>query len=206
MKTTATALLWSACWLGQGGQQSIRRDSTLHQAVDSTLTRVVDVTHDARPDTIILRVQGESLAHPLRWMLEIHSNAQIIFRHVSVDSAIDVNFGDSNFSPGRDRQQAKELYYFSTLLRRLVEPEHIQPNRYSMFNPAAPNGPYKDVPVELRKIGVNDARLIAAAVEGVVARLKAGAMILNVPISPAQNDFPRIYVPEVGRFVIFHKW
>jgi len=61
-------------------------------------------------------------------------------------------------------------------------------------------------PRELREIGITDEARISSIVDGIADRLRKGALILAVPVSPARSEYPRIFVPEVGQFVVFYNW
>ncbi len=53
------------------------------QSVDSTIVVRVDITDDGLLDSLIVRVEGESMERPLHWSLEIKSEGRVVYRHSS---------------------------------------------------------------------------------------------------------------------------
>ena len=168
--------------------------------VDSTIVVLIDITDDGLLDSLIVRVEGESMERPLHWSVEIKSEGRAIYRHSSdraTDTWLDEHFGEPGWGD-------KASFYFSTLPGRLAERVQLT-DRNTMFQRDAPNGIYALIPQELKKRGVSDQSEIDAVIAGIIERLKTGTVVLSIPISPLQDRAPMIYVPEIGEFLTFYK-
>jgi hypothetical protein len=189
---------------GETGAQAAFSSSS---PVDSVMVVLADLTGDEAPDTVRIHVQGESLLHPFRWSVEVRHGGGVLFRHEADDSSFDELFGDLGFAGNSgSREEDKLHYYFSRLPEMMVQPlqwdEESSPLRSRDYS----GGPFEVVPRELREMGITDEARISAIVDGIVDRLRRGTLILVVPISPVQSEYPRIFVPEIQQFVDFYRW
>jgi hypothetical protein len=175
--------------------------------VDSVMVALADLTGDGVADTVRIHVQGESLLHPFRWSVEVRHGGTVLFRHEAEDSAFDGFFGDPGFAgDSGSREEDKLHYYFSQLPERMVQPLQWDQDASPLRSRDYPGGPFEVVPRELREMGITDEARISSIVDGIADRLRKGALILAVPVSPAQSEYPRIFVPEIGQFVVFYNW
>lgn len=60
--------------------------------IDRTIIRRVDLTHDAKPEKIVLHVTGNNIRSPFIWTIEIYSHGKRIFYKKRDDSILDANF------------------------------------------------------------------------------------------------------------------
>ena len=190
------------------GQLTAQAIINVNAKVDYILTRSCDITGDGQEDQIILRIQGQDFMHPFTWRLEIRSGETSIFRHQSNDTWLDENFNDKGyvFADCDGYVECKQKYYFEMLLDGLISTEKLsQENR--VFDRTSA----RSIHVVAREYLSNVCRVpedkTAEIVQKMIERLKSGkAVVLNVPISPVQNQFPRMYVEEVGQFVPIYEW
>lgn len=178
-----------------------------HSPVDSVMFVLADLTGNGMMDTVRLQVRSEDLSQPFHWSLEVRADGDVLFRHEADDSAFDRFFGHPGFAGNSgDRETDKLHYYFSRLPERVVQPLQWDEERSPLRSRDYPGGPFEVLPGELRALGITDEARISAIVDAVVARLKKGVQILSVPASPVLDEYPRIFVPEIGRFVTFYHW
>jgi hypothetical protein len=168
---------------------------------------LADLTGDGVADTVRIHVQGESLLHPFRWSVEVRHGGVVVFRHEADDSAFEGFFGDPGFAgESGSREEDKLHYYFSRLPEMMVQPLQWDEDTSPLQSRDYSGGPFEVVPRELREMGITDEARISSMVDGIVNRLEKGTLILVVPISPAETEYPRIFVPDIGQFVVFYNW
>ncbi|MCH8287386.1 hypothetical protein IIB79_12830 [candidate division KSB1 bacterium] len=172
--------------------------------VDTTFVQIVDVTFDGKPDSVILTIEGESLMHPFVWSLKVRSAGKTIFQHIKDDTRIDKFFDKpgSVIEKHKTYLDSKRYYYFEFMPSNLIDERRFP----AAVNRRARNGVYyiaKENLTNNHQVSDQEADVI---VETMAERLRSGTFILSVPISAVQSQFPRIYVPEVGAFVVFYQW
>ena len=172
--------------------------------VDTTFVQIVDVTFDGKPDSVILTIEGESLMHPFVWSLKVRSAGKTIFQHIKDDTRIDKFFDNpgSVIEKHKTYLDSKRYYYFEFMPSNLIDERRFP----AAVNRRARNGVYyiaKENLTNNHQVSDQEADVI---VETMAERLRSGTFILSVPISAVQSQFPRIYVPEVGAFVVFYQW
>ena len=178
--------------------------------IDSIFTIIDDLTGDGEADSLKLRVIGSSMESPFEWTARIWVRGELAFEHEAVDSLTDALFGDTesraeSYGLTGVREQDKTWYYLEELPRRLIDKAQFQATS-AIFDANSPAGVSRTLSRELGERGLRDEQVLRGIIERAEERLKAGTVLLSIPRSPFQSEFPRIYVEEVGEFVPVFVW
>jgi hypothetical protein len=176
--------------------------------VDQTIVKHLDVTGDGIADDLVLHIKGESWNKPLKWSLTIISKGKNIFEHKSDDTWLDNFFNDRGYvnKPCSTYLECKKQYYLHDLLDDLVVKTDLSQNMYA-FDKSNKESIHFVAKKELMttfKLSESEA---IKTIDWMIIKLKTGNRpVLYVPISPVQNEFPRMYVDRVGSFVTIYNW
>jgi hypothetical protein len=172
-----------------------------------TIFRNTDVTGDGIPEEIILRIYGYSWNEPIKWTLTIKAGNSIIFQHDSDDTWLDPFFADKGYVLDCDDYlSCKQKYYKNNLLDGLVVVTDLSPNEHAFDEDNSGS-----IQVVARKELINKYHIpddqASQIIESMISRLKnRKAQVLYVPISPVQNNFPIMYIPEIKGFITVYEW
>ncbi len=167
--------------------------------IDTTLTRILDVTADGKPDTIFLHLKARNLASPFTWTLWIDSLGKLIYSWREDDTNIEILFHDVQYvSHCASYLDCKRVWYFHDILSELVISNY---SLEGVLDRSQSNTLYALGGAYLRSCGV-DAHKTEAILSGIERRLRDGtAVVLSVPTAPEGREPPMVYAPEVGLFV-----
>ena len=156
-----------------------------------------------------MNLRGESWQKPFKWTLTIKAKGKVILKHQSDDTWLDTYFADKDYVLDcADYLSCKKKYYEEDILRRLVVIDDDLYRNEHVFDKNNPGSIQIVVRKELiEKYRVSESRA-SQIVKSMIRRLRSGKSlpILYVPISAVQNNYPIMYVPEIGGFVRVYDW
>lgn len=168
-------------------------------AVDTVLTREVDVDGDGRADSVRLHLTAQRFDQPFTHTLTIISNGRPILERTATDDW-DEDFADTSFTaPCSGYERCKREWYFRDYLETVIQaPPQLGEG---VFDRTA-GGNIHIVAVEhlTRQCGAarEDAQL---AVDSAVVRLKAGRLpVVFDNMVPVELGTPTAWFPEFGCF------
>jgi len=177
------------------------------EKIDDVLREEVDLTGHGLNGSITLHLQADDVMHPFKWTLEISCKGKLVFRHVSDDEWLDKFFADSGYVGNCEGYlDCKKRYYYHNILRYLFVKTDLEasPHAFSKSNLGSIHTVARNYLKDVQ--GLSD-KAIDELVQKMIKRIGSGqAPILYVPISPVQNNFPRMYVEEIGLFVPVYEW
>lgn len=179
-----------------------------NEKVDDVLTKDIDVTGDGVPDQIRLHIKGKSFKHPFLWTLVIFSGVKKIFEYKSDDTWLDAFFNDEGYinEECRGYLECKRQYYYHDILDRLVIITDLSVNPHSLEESNSGSIHYVARKHLKEKFNVTDDEA-TKIIQGMIDKIKSGKTpLLYVPISAVQDNFPMMYVKEVGQFVRVYEW
>lgn len=168
--------------------------------INTQLSRSADVTGDKVPETITLRLKAANYQSPFLWTLTIDSGDTTIFERDSDDTDIDPMFDDRETLPlCPDYATCKQQYYYREILDNLI----VQGYDPELFLDREDG---KSMYYAARDYLRDCCNLTASAAEkilrGIESRLRARtAIVISVPVSPAQPGPPLVWAPEAREFV-----
>lgn len=170
-------------------------------AIDTTLTRILDVTADGKADTIFLHLKARNLGSPFSWALWINSDGRLIYSWREDDTRIDTLFHDEGYVANcRGYLDCKRNFYFHDILSDFV----VSPSMYNLegiLDRSRSNTLYALGKTYLQWCGIGD-REAETILSGMEQRLRNGtAVVLAVPATPQTPEPPMVFAPEIGRFV-----
>jgi hypothetical protein len=175
--------------------------------IDQKLIRKVDVTGDGKPDKIVLHLTAKNIKAPFKWTLSIISEGKQIYTYSSDDTSINNNFEDAKYTLGCDDYlSCKKKYYYHSLLDHLVLTGN---KRYSLEGILDKNQSYTLYGLGRKQLK-ECCNITGAQADAILGRIEAkfrtGKVVaLVVPKSPVHVNPPLVFVPEVGRFIIFYQ-
>lgn len=179
-----------------------------NDTIDQTITKNFDVTGDGIDDDIVLNITGESWHKPITWTLTIVSGGKTIFEHKSYDKWLDENFNDKGYVDNTCTSylECKKQYYLDNLLKHLIVTTDLSPNIHA-YDRSNTGSIYTVAKKELmEKYSLSETNAMKT-IEWMIKKLKTKKTpVLYVPISPVQNEFPRMFVDRVGKFVTIYEW
>jgi hypothetical protein len=175
--------------------------------VDQRIEKHIDVTGDGIDDDIVLHIKGESWNKPFKWILTISSKGKKIFEHKSDDTWLDAFFNDKGYvnDTCASYLECKKQYYSNDLMKYLIVKTDLSPNihAYDKSNSGSIHIVAKKELLGKFHLSKPD---VIETIDWMIEKLKKKTLVLNVPISPVQSEFPRMYVDRVGTFVTIYKW
>lgn len=162
-------------------------------AINSTITKELDLTHDGRPDKVIFSCTGKSISDPVAWSIRIVSDGKTIYSETGDDAKTDQCFKDEGYvSDCTGYEACKYKWYTEDLLDLFVaklSPEYDRP------------APFRKLESSLVRHKTD--RKEAAAI---VAKLRKGikegkAYGINKDPSPVTYGPIAVWVPRLNRFV-----
>jgi len=164
------------------------------------IVREIDVTGDARPDRVTLRIRGRDFSAPLSWNFMISVDGQeVLNRTVEITPEQDTVFHHKEMFVGCDSYEScKRKFYFTDL------PNNIVARNYDMsiFDRKDPIGLYRVGPEALRRccgLQGEAADSILAAIE---RRFREGkGVAISIPPSIVISPILEAFSPELHRFI-----
>jgi hypothetical protein len=178
--------------------------------VERTIERTIDVTGDGVPDRIVLKISADTWQTPIKWSLSILSKGKVVYSYFSDDTWLDKFFNDRDFmnKTCTGYLDCKKKYYLTDLMKGVAEIDFRPPDPDSRFFDKVRAGSiYNTAGKELiEKYHFTESEAFQT-VDLMVSKIKAGkAILINIPVSPVQVQFPRMYCDKVGAFLVIYEW
>ncbi len=174
--------------------------------IDTTIVLSQDLTFDGQPEEILIHVKGDSQVSPFTWSAKIRSDDNTIFLYLKNDLTSNDQFFRYDYVDQESKTyiEAKRRYYYKFIPEWIIKyAKFTYPS--SVVDRNAGFGAYHTVLDQLvNTYGMESekAEVIADRVEN---RLKTGAYFLSIPDGTFVGPSPRIYVEEVGAFLVFYR-
>jgi hypothetical protein len=181
-----------------------RGDSnTVAPAVDTVLTREVDVDGDGTPDSVRLHLTAQRFDQPFTHALTIVSNGRAILERSTTDDW-DQDFADTSFTaPCAGYDRCKREWYFTEYLNTVIQAP-AQLGEGAFVRSVGGNIYDVAVPHLTRQCGATHDEAVTA-VDSAVVRLKSGRVpIVFDNVVPVQLGTPTAWFPEFGCFAPVH--
>jgi len=170
--------------------------------VDSTIIMHQDMTFDGKPEKIFINVRGESQINPFTWSVNIVDGEKTIFSYRANTQWNDRNFYHKDYFRGaKSYIDSKRKYYFEYIPEKIIR---FDAYSNSVVSKNAPNGAYLLIIDQLVKLYNMDREKAKEIAERTLDRLKAGAYYIAIPMGNQSSPHPKIYIEEVGTFLIFY--
>ena len=168
-------------------------------AVDTVLTREVDVDGDGQADSVRLRLTAQRFDQPFTHALTIIAGGRTILER-SVTDDWDEDFRDSSFTePCVGYERCKREWYFEDYLATVVQaPAELGEGA---FDRTVGGNIYANaIPHLMRHCGATR-EAAEVAVDSAVMRMKSGRIpIVFDQVVPARQGIPTAWFPEFGCF------
>jgi hypothetical protein len=174
----------------------------MNHKVDQAFQRNVGVTNDGRKELAVLCLHGKDFMHPFTWDLEIRSQGKVLYKHASNDAWLDPSFHEDDYVNNcRGYVDCKKKYYYSILGNITEQTDFFSRNR-PLFDSSRPLSVHATIKKYLKERYKVSGAKADKIVKRVVDQLLSGpVVVVNVPVSPVQNEAPLLYVKEVNGFI-----
>lgn len=182
--------------------------SQTKENIDKKIEKHMDVTGDGIDDDIILRIKGKSWNKPFKWSLTIVSKGKTIFEHKSDDTWLDAFFSDKGYvnDTCASYLECKKQYYLNDLINNLIVKTDLSPNIHAYDKNNSGSIHFIAKKELMDKFHLSESEAIKT-IDWMIEKLKTKETpVLYVPISPVQNNFPRMFVNRVSKFVTIYEW
>ena len=175
------------------------KSDDVQPAVDTVLTREVDVDGDGEADSVRLRLTAQRIDQPFTHKLTILSKGEVILERSATDEW-DADFADSSFTaPCTGYERCKRSWYFEQYLATIVQAPSILGD--GILDRAVPGNIYETATGHLTRHCGATREAAETAVDSAVARIKAGRLaIVFDHAAPVQTGTPTVWFPEFRCF------
>lgn len=180
-------------------------DAFENEGVNKQFKFGVDLEANGQIDDVTLRISGSSINSPLTWLLTVtRKNGQTIFSTKRDDQWLDTFFGEKGYVDNcSDYEACKKRYYFELL------PQKIKMSLAKSTQPVNVDKYFLNNLHETAKIFLTDKGFSQTKIDQIILEMttmiKADSFILlEIPISPVQDDSPMIWVKSVNLFVPYY--
>jgi hypothetical protein len=154
--------------------------------------------------TLILTINGESIASPFIWSVEVFYNGTQAYKVERNDEWLNKFFSDSGYIENCNGYNAcKEKWYFSRLPEMVGESIYIAESNSSAVEPWELESLESEAKENLKQKGIGEekAKEIIYKMQG---QLRNGRfLILSLPFSPVQMDSAKMYTSSINQFVSY---
>lgn len=154
--------------------------------------------------TLILTINGKSMASPFIWSVEVFYNGIKAYRVERNDEWLNKFFSDSGYIENcNDYNSCKEKWYFSLLPEMVGDSIYLAESNSSAVEPWKLEGLETEAKENLKQKGIDEekAKEIISEMQG---QLRKGSfLILSLPFSPVQMDSAKMYISSMNQFVSY---
>jgi hypothetical protein len=154
--------------------------------------------------TLILTVNGESIASPFIWSVEVFYNGTQAYKVERNDEWLNKFFSDAGYIENcNGYNSCKEKWYFSRLPEMVGESIYLAESNSSAVEPWELVGLESEAKENLMQKGVGEEKSKAIINQMRVQLRKGNFLILSLPFSPVQMDSAKMYISSINQFVSY---
>lgn len=154
--------------------------------------------------TLILTINGESIASPFIWSVEVFYNGTKAYRVERNDEWLNNFFSDSGYIENcNGYNSCKEKWYFSRLPEMVEQSVYMAGSNSSAVEPWVLEGLESEAKKNLKQKGIGEEKA-KEIINQMQSQLRKGSfLILSLPFSPVQMDSAKMYISSINQFVSY---